>query len=114
MSSRSATRPCDGCNSTGRVGASEPVLCVVWSSFFFSSRRRHTRFDCDWSSDVCSSDLRRLEGADGPLYVPLGGKPKPQAKLCLCQLGVKADGLLVGADHPFHVLLAVQDRKSVV
>src|SRR6266853_6952131 len=23
--------------------------------FFFSSRRRHTRFDCDWSSDVCSS-----------------------------------------------------------
>src|SRR2546430_14622079 len=27
------------------------------SLFFFSSRRRHTRFDCDWSSDVCSSDL---------------------------------------------------------
>src|SRR2546430_11578382 len=26
-------------------------------SFFFSSRRRHTRCDCDWSSDVCSSDL---------------------------------------------------------
>src|SRR2546430_9258172 len=25
--------------------------------FFFSSRRRHTSFDCDWSSDVCSSDL---------------------------------------------------------
>src|SRR2546430_13596854 len=30
-------------------------LCTF--SFFFSSRRRHTRFDCDWSSDVCSSDL---------------------------------------------------------
>src|SRR5690242_20801420 len=29
--------------------------------FFFSSRRRHTRLTCDWSSDVCSSDLvRRL------------------------------------------------------
>src|SRR5205085_9443857 len=28
--------------------------------FFFSSRRRHTRFDCDWSSDVCSSDLHRF------------------------------------------------------
>src|SRR5260221_10759635 len=26
--------------------------------FFFSSRRRHTRSLCDWSSDVCSSDLR--------------------------------------------------------
>src|SRR2546427_8734803 len=29
--------------------------------FFFSSRRRHTRFDCDWSSDVCSSDLTGIE-----------------------------------------------------
>src|SRR5438034_9404701 len=29
--------------------------------FFFSSRRRHTRSLCDWSSDVCSSDLFRLE-----------------------------------------------------
>src|SRR5438034_9219000 len=27
--------------------------------FFFSSRRRHTRSLCDWSSDVCSSDLLR-------------------------------------------------------
>src|SRR5438270_2615358 len=36
--------------------------------FFFSSRRRHTRFDCDWSSDVCSSDLGAPAGgpdADG-------------------------------------------------
>src|SRR5256886_9931003 len=32
-----------------------------WRGYvFFSSRRRHTRFDCDWSSDVCSSDLRHL------------------------------------------------------
>src|SRR6266478_5461675 len=31
--------------------------------FFFSSRRRHTRFDCDWSSDVCSSDLEGLRVA---------------------------------------------------
>src|SRR5207237_5927094 len=29
-----------------------------WIYFFFSSRRRHTRFKCDWSSDVCSSDLK--------------------------------------------------------
>src|SRR2546427_800898 len=32
-------------------------MCSIFF-FFFSSRRRHTRFDCDWSSDVCSSDLR--------------------------------------------------------
>src|SRR3989475_8927258 len=31
--------------------------CRLCLFFFFSSRRRHTRFDCDWSSDVCSSDL---------------------------------------------------------
>src|SRR2546427_9575073 len=30
---------------------------LFFAIFFFSSRRRHTRFDCDWSSDVCSSDL---------------------------------------------------------
>src|SRR2546427_3926755 len=34
--------------------------------FFFSSRRRHTRFDCDWSSDVCSSDLE-ADDIDGRL-----------------------------------------------
>src|SRR5690606_39335679 len=32
--------------------------CVL---FFFSSRRRHTRFSRDWSSDVCSSDLHNVE-----------------------------------------------------
>src|SRR5690606_39896465 len=30
---------------------------VLRKFFFFSSRRRHTRFSRDWSSDVCSSDL---------------------------------------------------------
>src|SRR5256886_11853560 len=33
------------------------TCCLPLFIFFFSSRRRHTRFDCDWSSDVCSSDL---------------------------------------------------------
>src|SRR5256886_15159203 len=45
-------------------------MIVVVFFFFFSSRRRHTRFDCDWSSDVCSSDLQHCfiklgdDGAD--------------------------------------------------
>src|SRR5690606_40122265 len=39
-------------------------------SFFFSSRRRHTRFSRDWSSDVCSSDLR---GAMEVVGVSIGG-----------------------------------------
>src|SRR5260221_6214174 len=33
------------------------VTGVQTCAFFFSSRRRHTRSLCDWSSDVCSSDL---------------------------------------------------------
>src|SRR5207249_8523891 len=32
--------------------------------FFFSSRRRHTRSKRDWSSDVCSSDLRQIDFLD--------------------------------------------------
>src|SRR5690606_39334186 len=37
--------------------------------FFFSSRRRHTRFSRDWSSDVCSSDL-----PDGGAYLHVTGQ----------------------------------------
>src|SRR5438034_5037000 len=36
------------------------MWCCVF--FFFSSRRRHTRSLCDWSSDVCSSDVTPLDG----------------------------------------------------
>src|SRR5256885_6662587 len=36
------------------------------SVFFFSSRRRHTRLQGDWSSDVCSSDLLGLAAACSP------------------------------------------------
>src|SRR5437762_13302528 len=39
--------------------------------FFFSSRRRHTRYIGDWSSDVCSSDLRR-SGSRRRSTVPSG------------------------------------------
>src|SRR3712207_8347694 len=36
----------------------------VYYVFFFSSRRRHTRYWRDWSSDVCSSDLSRIDADD--------------------------------------------------
>src|SRR6266702_7744890 len=39
-----------------------PASYAPTPDFFFSSRRRHTRWPCDWSSDVCSSDLS-LEGS---------------------------------------------------
>src|SRR3712207_7256740 len=51
-----------------------PLTAYVSVFFFFSSRRRHTRYWRDWSSDVCSSDLGgRQEPADvdaGQLRVP--------------------------------------------
>src|SRR2546421_7544671 len=53
----------------GEVGERVRSLCLVRTCvvfFFFSSRRRHTRSDRDWSSDVCSSDL-------GPSVILLHG-----------------------------------------
>src|SRR5256886_3185810 len=51
--------------------------------FFFSSRRRHTRFDCDWSSDVCSSDLGPDVPADGRLpFGTLAEGDLPPTKRC--------------------------------
>src|SRR5207237_1745723 len=45
--------------------------------FFFSSRRRHTRFKCDWSSDVCSSDLRACQCAASGRWRARGdGRPE--------------------------------------
>src|SRR5207237_5699176 len=42
------------------------LMCLYdFLYFFFSSRRRHTRFKCDWSSDVCSSDLTSLAESIG-------------------------------------------------
>src|SRR6266853_4344294 len=44
----------------------------IFFFFFFSSRRRHTRFDCDWSSDVCSSDLLEVRPHHTPGHSPGG------------------------------------------
>src|SRR5438270_5097184 len=52
---------------------------VALVCFFFSSRRRHTRFDCDWSSDVCSSDLHSDCIANHRLHA--GGTDQPIAAL---------------------------------
>src|SRR5256885_11385716 len=79
------------CTTAMRPLASRPSPTEPYirrpSSFFFSSRRRHTRLQGDWSSDVCSSDLPRqivfvgrigLEGhIDGWYVQPL--LPTPRA-----------------------------------
>src|SRR5260370_236800 len=49
---------------------------ALWGlCFFFSSRRRHTRFKCDWSSDVCSSDLPRIRALDVPWFIYVADEP---------------------------------------
>src|SRR6266571_7120495 len=47
--------------------------------FFFSSRRRHTRLTCDWSSDVCSSDLESCSGTRQRSESPVSGPPTRSA-----------------------------------
>src|SRR5476649_877157 len=69
------------------------VLLVVF--FFFSSRRRHTRSLCDWSSDVCSSDL--TAGADARIGIWTPGKSQPDTVLeghegPIVALAVSTDG----------------------
>src|SRR5689334_24475078 len=59
--------------------------------FFFSSRRRHTRWNCDWSSDVCSSDLGRAVGLrrQAPRARLLGRHQRPRRG---CQRGARERG----------------------
>src|SRR5437870_10167273 len=49
------------------------IVLLLYYKFFFSSRRRHTRWPRDWSSDVCSSDLRAGHGGE----VHLGRRALP-------------------------------------
>src|SRR5687768_10062979 len=73
------------------------IFCLFFFSFvfffvffFFSSRRRHTRCSRDWSSDVCSSDLRRFEERAGEMYA----KAKIGGFLHLC---IGEEATIVGA-----------------
>src|SRR6266511_1837118 len=83
---------------------------VIWfiDFFFFSSRRRHTSFSRDWSSDVCSSDLwttrRGLYPTEtDPVYLPstgMGAALRVQHALVNVALALGPDGRLyaLGAD----------------
>src|SRR5436309_11152019 len=50
------------------------MYVIFFIFFFFSSRRRHTRFSRDWSSDVCSSDLRGIRGKVDEKEVAVGNE----------------------------------------
>src|SRR5256886_9815878 len=90
------------------------VVALIMSLFFFSSRRRHTRFDCDWSSDVCSSDLswaRRGEHGRRALSAEFCRSPRARWEKrknlsAACPVALENTFLLVKG--------GCQDRKSVV
>src|SRR5689334_20419255 len=89
-------------------------------AIFFSSRRRHTRWNCDWSSDVCSSDLLSLphepaDAADNRLREwETHFKPAtPDARFLLGECvhaTITADRYHIAHD----TAVSNQDRKSVV
>src|SRR2546430_11464596 len=79
---------------------------AVWC--FFSSRRRHTRFDCDWSSDVCSSDLAaNLLAAQGAAVtvVDEGREPGGQIYRRACA------GLAFNLDHVLGADARSEERR---
>src|SRR5882762_10733325 len=65
--------------------------------FFFSSRRRHTRFKCDWSSDVCSSDLKLLSSLTINSFA--GFTPNKAKQMVPCSY----DGYVIGDGILFHL-----------
>src|SRR5699024_11238317 len=100
-------------------------------SFFFSSRRRHTRSKRDWSSDVCSSDLCHVDGfrfdlaavmgrtpefrQDAPLFTAIQNCPVlSQVKLIAEPWDIAPGGYQVGNFPPLFAEWNDQDRKSVV
>src|SRR5260221_5702193 len=83
--------------------------------FFFASRRRHTRSLCDWSSDVCSSDLRLTLPAprDGLELIGEAAAELRRAGIEVSDLGLRRPTL----DDVFLQLTGSppsEDRKSVV
>src|SRR5256886_9533269 len=98
--------------SRGLVARLREYVCA----FFFSSRRRHTRFDCDWSSDVCSSDLVRRALISGCALGLATGWNISNTGAIATQLshrygvGLATIGLFTTALFTTHLL----DRKSVV
>src|SRR5690606_40872347 len=70
------------------------VLAVLF--FFFSSRRRHTRFSRDWSSDVCSSDLSRAP-APGSARARFTGAQRKSQSMKIAVIGTGYVGLVAGA-----------------
>src|SRR5690606_22348605 len=70
-------------------------LAFIHLEFFFSSRRRHTRFSRDWSSDVCSSDLLHIDAHAAAKSV--WGRPLVNSLFTLgCMVGMTVNDTTFG------------------
>src|SRR3989454_1646663 len=78
------------------------ILCLYF--FFFSSRRRHTRLQGDWSSDVCSSDLNSAQERPEPRVSSQVVEQRP----CL-EVGHPMGALLAGPVEPGKCLILVAE-----
>src|SRR5690348_17451694 len=89
------------------------VCGKVFVFFFFSSRRRHTRWTGDWSSDVCSSDLFEGEGVvegDGGRHdaiLPRAGRGGKRA-------GLDRKSTRLNSSHPSisYAVFCLQKKKK--
>src|SRR3989440_6153595 len=79
--------------------------------FFFSSRRRHTRSDRDWSSDVCSSDLAFDDPFSGELQAWAEERIEAAFSWCLVHRGDLV-AFLAGHEESLRALDAVQERSE--
>src|SRR5206468_6088736 len=68
--------------------------------FFFSSRRRHTRSDRDWSSDVCSSDLDHTRLILISHQINITGQITPVRAICDLARSKEIEAIVDGA-HSF-------------
>src|SRR2546430_6573190 len=95
------------------------VACRVFEDndvFFFSSRRRHTRFDCDWSSDVCSSDLGDKHfDTNGFLIRPAPVGTLSRKVVDAVWLGWNGDGHIgpINVTHAFYQVVGRENRNPI-
>src|SRR5689334_23641393 len=75
--------------------------------FFFSSRRRHTRWNCDWSSDVCSSDL----WGRGERLLALSPLPAREVALVCFPFGVPTAEAYAWLDDAHRAKLRSEERR---
>src|SRR5690242_20798659 len=89
-------------------------LYLLFLFFFFSSRRRHTRLTCDWSSDVCSSDLESLNCSLNSASRPYGAARHRRHQTGSVSCGSAGEHALPGAREALQLVLRERSEERRV